>query len=462
MFIRHLLLVALLCVPTYAQAAGPSTSLGSPTSLSAYSGVTQTGEGLPNTRPKFGIRAGDFVVQPRLFIESMYSSNFFREDDRNTDVELSEVMALHLRPGVAIYNPGFTNVAFSLAADADGHFPFGEEERVQAQQDLGGDVHGKINLFPKRALSMALNGRFKRELWTRPSSGTGSADRNDITAGANLAFHPGGRALEMKLGYSLNMTAYDDLESQNTDRHRVSFQTSWRFYPLSYLVLDANMNMVEYPDGDESEGEAANGYHVEGSPWKVLGGMNGYFSERLAFRIRGGYADTNLDAGEGYTGAVADVRMTYRFGIRSVWHLGYNLDAETAALGGFYSFHRGYTSFEQSLGKLGRLHFDFSVDARRFGAYIPANTTFEDGDGIEQTVVVRASDANREDLMLRAGLVMDFDFSRLFGLTLGYRYEASMSDYFTGSTPASTPGQEETFFAGYEDHRVLLTLNLRY
>ena len=120
MFIRHLLLVALLCVPAYAQAVGPSTSLGSPTSLSAYSGVTQTGEGLPNTRPKFGIRAGDFVVQPRLFIESMYSSNFFREDDRNTDVELSEVMALHLRPGVAIYNPGFTNVAFSLAADADG------------------------------------------------------------------------------------------------------------------------------------------------------------------------------------------------------------------------------------------------------------------------------------------------------------------------------------------------------
>ena len=114
------------------------------------------------------------------------------------------------------------------------------------------------------------------------------------------------------------------------------------------------------------------------------------------------------------------------------------LDAETAALGGFYSFHRGYTSFEQSLGKLGRLHFDFSVDARRFGAYTPANTSFEDADGVERVIEVSASSPNREDMMLRAGLVMDFDFSRLFGLTLGYRYEASMSDYFTRSAPVAT------------------------
>lgn len=461
MFIRHLLLIVLLVAPLAAHAS-PRTSLGSPTSLGAYSGVTQTGEGLPNTRPKFGIRAGDFVVQPRLFIESMYSSNFFREDDRNVNSEISDVMALHLRPGLAIYNPGFTNVAFSLAADADGHFPLGDEERVKAQQDLGGDVHGKLNLFPKRALSMALNGRFKRELWTRPSSGTGSADRNDVTAGANLAFHPGGRALEMKLGYTLNMVTYDDLASQNTDSHRLSLQTSWRFYPLSYLILDATMRMVEYPDGDESDGLAADGYHVEGSPWKVLGGMNGYFSDRLAFRIRGGYADTNLDAGEGYAGAVADVRMTYRFSVKSVWHLGYNLDAETAALGGFYSFHRGYTSFEQSLGKLGRFHVDFSVDSRRFGAYRPADSTFEDQDGNEQIVLIEASSPNREDLMMRAGLVMDFDFSRLFGLTLGYRYEASISDYFTTSTPQIADGESQEFFAGFEDHRVLLTLNLRY
>ena len=133
MFIRHLLLVALLCLPSYAHAS-PNTSLGSPTSLGAYSGVTRTGEGLANTRPKFGIRAGDFVVQPRLFVESMYSTNFFREDPRNEGTELSDVMALHLRPGVAIYNPGFTNVAFSLSADADGHLPLGSEERVAAQR----------------------------------------------------------------------------------------------------------------------------------------------------------------------------------------------------------------------------------------------------------------------------------------------------------------------------------------
>jgi hypothetical protein len=462
MFTRSLLLVVLVCLPSSAHAA-PSTSLGSPASLGAYSGVVRTGEGLPNSRPKFGVRAGDFVIQPRLFMESTYSTNYFREDPRNEGVAVSEVMSLHLRPGVAIYNPGFRNVAFAFAADADGQLPFGEEERVLAQQDLGGNVSGKVDLFPKRALSLSLNGGFKRELWTRPSTGLGSADRNDVNAGAHLAFHPGGRALELKAGYSLNKTTYDDLASQDTDSHLLSFQTSWRFYPLSFLVLDSTMRVVEYPKGGPEAGTVEEGYHVEGAPWKIVGGMNGYFSERLAFRIRGGYGDVNLDGGEGHAGAIADVRMTYRFGANTVWHLGYNLDAEAAALGGFYSFHRGYTSLEQGMGKLGRLHVDFSVDARRFGAYEPANLNpvSIDADGIKQTQVINvsASSPNREDMMLRAGLVMDFDFSRLLGLTLGYRYEASVSDY---STITDVGADEEKFFAGYEDHRVLLTLNLRY
>jgi hypothetical protein len=219
------------------------------------------------------------------------------------------------------------------------------------------------------------------------------------------------------------------------------------------------MRVVEYPKGGPEAGTVEDGYHVEGAPWKIVGGMNGYFSERLAFRIRGGYGDVNLDAGEGYTGAVADVRMTYRFGVNTVWHLGYNLDAEAAALGGFYSFHRGYTSLEQGMGKLGRMHVDFSVDARRFGAYTPANSESIDADGNEQVIEVGASSPNREDVMLRAGLVMDFDFSRLLGLTLGYRYEASVSDY---STITAVGADNDKFFAGYEDHRVLLTLNLRY
>jgi hypothetical protein len=422
-----------------------------------YSGVMPIGEGLTSSRPKFGIRAGDFVVQPRLFVESFYASNYFREDERNEGVVLSDVVAMRLRPGVAIYNPGFTNVAISLAVDADALLPFGEEERIKAQSDLGGDVHGKIDLFPKRALTMALTGRFKRELWTRPSSGTSSADRNDVTVGTGLAFHPGGRALELRAGYQLKVVAYDDLDSQNTDSHNFSFQTSWRFFPLSYLVMDASMRMVSYV-GQEEPVIGAIGYHAEASPWKVVGGMSGYFSERLALRLRGGYGDAMVEEGESHAGPIADVRLTYRFGMQTAWHLGYNMDFETAALGGFYSYHRGYTSLEQNIGRIGRLHLDAGVDIRVFGAYEPGDSVVQI-DGVDEPVTVTASDLNRSDMIIRAGMLMDFDFSRLFGLTAGYRYESSVSDY---SATSIFQGKTRVNFAGYTDHRVIVSLNLRY
>ena len=457
MLTRLLILLLLLVVPSHAW-AGPRTSLGSVADLgSMYSGAMGIGEGVTSSRPKFGIRAGDFVVQPRLFVESFYSSNFFREDERNLGVALSEVMAMRLRPGVAIYNPGFTNVAVSMAVDADALLPMGDDERVKDQADLGGDVHGKIDLFPKRALTLALSGRFKRELWTRPSSGTRSADRNDVTVGTDLAFHPGGRALELRAGYKLNLLTYDDMSSQDTDSHNFSFQTSWRFFPLSYLVLDASMRMVDYPEDDGSVVGAV-GYHSEASPWKVIGGMNGYFSERLALRLRGGYGDAMVETGANHTGPIADVRLTYRFGMQTAWHFGYNMDFETAALGGFYTYHRGYSALEQNLGTLGRLHLDVGVDLRTFGTYVPANSIVQ-VDGVDEPLTVTASDANRTDMVVRAGLLMDFDFSRLFGLTAGYRYESTVSDY---STTSVFQGESQAFFAGYTDHRVLVSLNLRY
>jgi hypothetical protein len=365
---------------------------------------------------------------------------------------------MRLRPGVAIYNPGFTNVAVSLAADADALLPFGDEDRVKDQADLGGDVHGKIDLFPKRALTMALTGRFKRELWTRPSSGTSSADRNDVTVGTGLSFHPGGRALELKAGYELKLVSYDDLSGQDTDSHNFTFQTSWRFFPLSYLLLDATMRMVSYVGTEEEPTVGAIGYHAEASPWKVMGGMNGYFSERLALRLRGGYGDAMVEDGESHSGPIADVRLTYRFGMQTAWHLGYNMDFETAALGGFYRYHRGYTSLEQNLGKIGRLHVDLGADVRSFGAYEPGDSLAEI-DGVEEPVVVTASDLNRADMIVRAGLLVDFDVSRLFGVTAGYRYESSISDY---SATSVVQERSRIIFAGYTDHRVVVALNLRY
>ena len=83
---------------------------------------------------------------------------------------------------------------------------------------------------------------------------------------------------------------------------------------------------------------------------------------------------------------------------------------------------------------------------------------------------------------LSAGLLADFEISRIFGLTLGYRFYADLTDFGIESMtfehadsgditfedvangglifdPVAAPS---TSYQGYMDHRVFLTLNLRY
>ena len=70
------------------------------------------GAGLQPTTAEFGIQAGDFVVQPRLFLEGAYTTNFYREDPRSQvsgqTTELTDVFMMQLRPGIGMYNPGFS------------------------------------------------------------------------------------------------------------------------------------------------------------------------------------------------------------------------------------------------------------------------------------------------------------------------------------------------------------------
>ena len=85
----------------------------------SYSGLTGAGVGLVSKKPLFGVAAGDFIIQPRLFLEGSYNSNFFRVDTRNASPE--GALTLHVRPGVAL--DGLTDAAFDA-------LPLDDQKRV--------------------------------------------------------------------------------------------------------------------------------------------------------------------------------------------------------------------------------------------------------------------------------------------------------------------------------------------
>jgi len=421
-----------------------------------YSGLTGAGVGLLSKKPLYGVEAGDFIIQPRLFVEGAYNSNFFRVDTRNDDPQ--GVLAFHFRPGVALFNPQFDKVAVSLGLDVDVFAPVSSEETVTDKTNVGGTARLAVALFPKGALTLTLNEHFARSIWMRPSVGT-NANRNWNRVGADVSFHPGGRALDFTLGYSYDLTAYDKLDDLDTDEHQLRFLASWRFYPMTYAFLEATVDVLDYARSTSAEEESLIGNYVPGTPVKVYAGLSGYVTERLAVLARAGYGNSFLDrAPDDFSSFVGQLQLSYRFSAKTVAHLGVARDFELTPLGGYMSFIRGYAALTQRIGDLAQIHADIGYDARTFGEWMPApvtSTHVVGGQTISETTNPVASDAERGESYIRAGVLIDFDISRLFGVTVGYRYEGVLSDF-------SITDQLGTRFVAYDDHRVYASLNLRY
>ncbi len=410
-----------------------------------YSGLVGAGVGLLSKKPNFGITAGEFILQPRLFLETDYTSNFFRADKRNGDTE--GAASLHVRPGLAVFNPDYNDVALSMGIDLDVFVPFGSEA-VSDKMNLGGRAQVSAAFFPRSSFTLTLNESFERTLWMRPQVGS-NANRNHNVIGADLSFHPGGKALDFTLGYAYEAIRFDDLGRIDTDEHVLRFMSSWRFYPMNYAFLESTLSFSDYTNGSASDA-AVTGNLVPGMPLKVYGGLSGYITERLSILARIGYGNSYLERGEDFESVIGMGQVSWRFGPRTILHLGFARDFELAPLGGYSTFMRPYITFTQRFGELAEMTVDLGYDIRRYGPWQPLPVETEIG-----TTTPVVSDTTRSEGVFRAGVLFDFDITRLIGVTTGYRLESLVSDY-----SITTLGQ--TNFTAFDDHRIFASLNLRY
>ena len=158
--------------------------------------------------------------------------------------------------------------------------------------------------------------------------------------------------------------------------------------------------------------------------------------------------------------------MSFRFTPRTALHVGGARDFQLAPLGGHMAYARGYLAFEQSIAEVMLLHIDAGVDYRAFGKWTPQSQLLDDGSTVETSVYddktgEDAPDKKREDYMLKTGLLLDFNISRWFGISAGYRFTAVLTDF---ATRAFFPAFQEEIvtYQSYAEHRAFLTFNLRY
>ena len=464
-----LLVFALCAIPTsvtaqkFSQEAGTPSRLLSPAGLGPdYSGLLGVGVGLQPTSAEFGIEAGDFVVQPRLFLEGAYTTNFYREDPRSQvsgqTTELTDVFMMKLRPGIGMYNPGFSKVAVTAGIDANIRVPLSGSETEKDLIDVGGVAHLAVSFFPRGPFTFVIHEQFRRDLWNRPASTVANANRNKNKLGADIVIKPGGGAIEFKLGYDWDLDRYDDATNMDVDQHRFRFVGSWRFYPLSYVFVESTFDMLDYPNAEDDSGSSLGNYRPA-TPVRAFAGVSGYFTERVALLLRVGYGNSLLEeqaaAPDNFEFVVGMAQLSFRFGQGTVLHVGGAHDFEPVIFGGYRSYYRGYMSLDQRLGSFGMLHIDAAYDYREYGVWSPYPYDIPNAGNITPQV----SDSQRQDARLRTGMLVDFNVHRAFGITLGYRYDKVLTDF---NIVINTPDFDAQSFMGYDEHRIFTTLNVRY
>jgi len=483
-------LIGLVASPAYAKTSGPDPSLVNPIGLGPnYTGPVRAGLGIVASKTTFGFKAGEFVIQPRFLFENEFSSNFFKVDTRNDGVSETPAFSFHLRPGIGINNPNATTVSMNFATDVDVMLPASGDDRVADQTNVGLIVTGGATFTLKRLMSFTLKDTFRRELLVRPvSAGGGDSNRNLNSLGTDITFHPGGGALVFELGYRWDLLLYDSLEGLSDNTHRFRFLTSWRFLPLNYAFLETTLGVQSYSLNQTQSELDATGNRDDGMPFKVYAGFSGYLTNRIAVTLRAGYGNSFIGEGEDFSSFIGDARVSFRFSARTALHVGGGRNFNLAGLGGHTDTTRTFISFEQNFGDVVLLHADVGFTYLRYGTWAPADlvdvssgqeyTTCTrialDGEAAPNESICQAGSekrsTNREDFMLNAGLLADFEISHIFGLSVGYRFAADITDFGVESRlfesqdgvvgdPLAAPG---TQFQGYMDHRLFLTLNLRY
>lgn len=511
-------LIGLLTSHALAKTSGPDPTLVNPVGLGLnYTGPVRAGLGIVRTGPAYGFKAGEFVIQPRFLFENEFSSNFFKVDVRNEDVEETPGFSFHLRPGVGIHNPNATSVKMHFATDVDVLLPTSDDDRVTDQTNVGLVVDAGATFTLRRVLSFTLKDKFRRELLVRPlSAAGGDSNRNVNSLGSDISFHPGGGALVFELGYKWDMAIYDSLNGLDDSTHNFRFLTSWKFLPLNFAFLETTLGVKGYSEDQTDVADAKDvrksvleatlpGNRNEATPFKIYAGFSGYLTNKISLTLRAGYGNSFLENSEDFSSFIGDVRLSFRFSGRTVLHVGGGRNFNIASLGGFTDTTRSFVSFEQSFADVVLLHADVGFNYMKYGAWSPADVFDEapteglggpnfrtctrvvlDGEEeSEEDICVNLDESagpvgskrqvNREDFMLNAGLLADFEISRIFGLSIGYRFVADITDFGIESQTYEVDSGDETewlnpkdplnpttVFQGYMDHRVFLTLNLRY
>jgi hypothetical protein len=253
---------------------------------------------------------------------------------------------------------------------------------------------------------------------------------------AMLVFRPGGGALEIRGGYSNNLSFYDNLPQ--AQQHGMLVEAKLRFLPKTAAIFGGDLSFFSTTNDPSMSTHKS-------APYDVYIGLQGQILTRLAANLRVGFQDA-LTFTDGFFSGVttADQRtvvgtaqLAYSFYDRGTVTVGYRRRIFSVIILDSYVGDAAQARLTFGIGP--RLNLDV------FGEFENRNFAGQ-GMGDSHSAQIVTGDVRMEY----------FFFDWLSGL-LGYQLLHQDSNETTGSLPASA-----IFLEKYTRHLVFLSANFRY
>lgn len=256
-----------------------------------------------------GIKAGDFELHPGIGGEAGYDSNYFlRSSNSGANIvngapnePVRDAASLRLTPSFSIStlsrrasadevgtSAGPRFVTFRGGISATGRLLIGKEMSDQKSISVNADARADFN--SGHPVAFGIFGTYARAIQPNVIADPNFAfDHDDFTLGSDVTFLPGGGTLDLRAGYQLYASLYEETQGvpYSSITHEVFFKDRWKFRPRTAIYSQVSLDFLDYPNA-----QRASFYLNDATPLRTQAGLTGLLTDWFGATLGAGYSAT--------------------------------------------------------------------------------------------------------------------------------------------------------------------------
>lgn len=375
-----------------------------------------------------GFRVGNLELHPGIASELGYDTNVFFQDEDPVDsfilrltghLFVSTLGAERQEEGEAAPTRQARPIVFRGGLRASYYHHFVDSVR----DNVGGDAFADVLINPDGRVSLRLHETFGRTI--RPFTDQVVLDGRDIpfgrnsnVVGADVLFRSHRGVLSGRIGYALTYDFFDarSFRYANNLVHRVSGNSSWRFFPRTALLYEIDVDLQRYPTPDAELAGAALSDNVR---LENRIGLNGIITNRFSVATLVGYAAGFFERPDvdDFESVTARLEGRWRPRPTITTNFGYVRHFRPSFIGNYARSDRGYVNAMILMAGRFLVGSEGAISYDKTGIAIAPDGS------------LLGTEARREGIRLSLRLLSEYRIRNWLGLTATAAYLADLTDF---------------------------------